>query len=250
MDRSLDEVISDRQDLFNTIASLRKRPSIRYDRAGRSTGVATVILPTLAAAKEAIREFDGANAHGQPIRLTLVASVGTAATSYTTTGRPNPFEMAQKPSRSLFERISAPPSHTPGDVDDPSDGSASPDRIRARRADVLTKPVPEGIDRYVPGGRAPRRDIRGEHETGRSGGRRPGARRDHDGRDGGRKERGGRADGGDGRGGRRNGRPKKTQEELDAEMEDYWGGNAGPQNGQTGTATAEATVDGDVDMIE
>ena len=64
-----------------------------------------------------------------------------------------------------------------------------------------------------------------------------------------------------------NGRPRKTQEELDREMEDYWGskadetpvvgnGNAGANGvAQTGIAVVEqpneAIVDdGDIDMIE
>jgi THO complex subunit 4 len=44
----------------------------------------------------------------------------------------------------------------------------------------------------------------------------------------------------------KDGRPKKTQEELDAEMEDYWGAK---ENGTT-TETAPAVVQDDVDMIE
>jgi THO complex subunit 4 len=46
----------------------------------------------------------------------------------------------------------------------------------------------------------------------------------------------------------RDGRPKKTQEELDAEMEDYWGGK---ENGASNDAPAEAApaVD-DVEMVE
>ena len=43
----------------------------------------------------------------------------------------------------------------------------------------------------------------------------------------------------------RDGRPKKTQEELDAEMEDYW---VAKENG-TETVAAPAPAD-DVDMIE
>lgn len=65
-------------------------------------------------------------------------------------------------------------------------------------------------------------------------GRRPGARRE-------RGERGGRG------GGERlakDGRPKKTQEELDAEMEDYWGEK------ENGNGTAAEAPQGDVDMIE
>lgn len=65
-----------------------------------------------------------------------------------------------------------------------------------------------------------------------------------------------------------NGRPRKTQEELDAEMEDYWGGNkegegvaageqvaaGGAQNGVADTNAAadvpDVMLDGDIEMIE
>ena len=46
--------------------------SLRYDRAGRSDGNAFVTYAKVADARTAIREFDGANAKGQPIRLTLL----------------------------------------------------------------------------------------------------------------------------------------------------------------------------------
>lgn len=48
----------------------------------------------------------------------------------------------------------------------------------------------------------------------------------------------------------KDGRPKKTQEELDAEMEDYWGSK---ENGTETTAPAAAAASApqdDVDMIE
>jgi hypothetical protein len=44
--------------------------NLRYDRAGRSDGTAFVTYEFLSDARLAIREFDGANAKGQPIRLT------------------------------------------------------------------------------------------------------------------------------------------------------------------------------------
>lgn len=61
-----------------------------------------------------------------------------------------------------------------------------------------------------------------------------------------------------------NGRPRKTQEELDKEMEDYWGsrdevlaagngaGNGVVQNGSGGVEEPVEVVmdDGDIDMIE
>jgi len=55
------------------------------------------------------------------------------------------------------------------------------------------------------------------------------------------------------------GRPRKTQQELDAEMEDYWGSKeeAAKQNGAkvgasetSGTGTTTAVNDDDIDMVE
>ncbi|EHL02625.1 putative mRNA export protein mlo3 [Glarea lozoyensis 74030] len=61
MDRALDEIVSERHDLFNRIGPVLKL-SLVYDRAGRSEGVAYVTYESPADAKRAIREFDGANA--------------------------------------------------------------------------------------------------------------------------------------------------------------------------------------------
>ena len=55
-----------------------------------------------------------------------------------------------------------------------------------------------------------------------------------------------------------NGRPRKTQEELDREMEDYWGSKGhgnGAVNGDAGVEKSEEAVapvlaeDDDIDMI-
>lgn len=46
-----------------------------------------------------------------------------------------------------------------------------------------------------------------------------------------------------------NGRPRKTQEELDKEMEDYWGGKQEEANGGAASEPAPDVVDDDVDMI-
>lgn len=229
-----------KQDLFTRIGPILSI-SLRYDRAGRSDGTAFVTYELLSDARLAIREFDGANAKGLPIRLTLLP---TAPAKPTITR--NPFDTAQKPSRSLFDRIEAPKGRT---------RSASPDRPRPTDT---TKPAPEGIDRYVPGQRSrspPPRRSRDDRDRGS--GRRPGARREDSGPGRGR----GRGRG-EGRG-TANGRPRKTQEELDAEMEDYWGakGNdkaevkAGVQNASVGGNNDDAggeTVfdDGDIEMIE
>ncbi|KAL9613850.1 MAG: hypothetical protein Q9167_001648 [Letrouitia subvulpina] len=210
--------------------------SLRFDRAGRSLGTAFVTYKFLDDARLAIREFDGANANGQPIRLTLLPtgpSLDVRGRGSASVPR-NPFDTIERPSRSLFDRIDNPiygrgsrsraarsrsRSHSPG---------------RVRRSDT-SRPTPNGIDRYVP---PPRGTSRARS---RSLGRR--------GEDGGRRGRGGGRD--------TNGRPRKTQEELDQEMEDYWGpagqnkavdAPAGPANGASGVTARNEVVDEDIDM--
>lgn len=131
--------------------------------------------------------------------------------------RRNPFDSAPRPPRSLADRITLPA--------DARSRSDSPNRNSNRRG-----AAPSNVDRYVPG-----QDSRSRSPMPRRReGRRPGARRE-------RGERGGR-------GGERiakDGRPKKTQEELDAEMEDYWGAKE-----NANATAAEAAPQEDVDMIE
>ncbi|KAF5134253.1 Aly/REF export factor 2 [Metarhizium anisopliae] len=188
----------DLDELFARIGRVSKL-NLRYDRAGRSEGVAYVTYEQREDAEEAIKQFDGANANVMP-------------------GRP------------LAERISAPGGRA---------RSTSP-RRRLEDEDAARK----GIDRYIPGRRSrspmPRR-------SGGRGGRRPGARRE-----------GGNNSNEGGRGGRGNPRGKKTQEELDAEMADYFGGSGhdsaaadAPANGAAPvTEAAPAAGTDDIDMIE
>lgn len=180
----------------------------------------------MADAQRAIDEFDGANAHGQPITLTLLGPNG---------GRGG--EDGAK-ARSLFDRIRT---------------ASPPDAKR----DPTRKPTPPGIDRYVPPERrrAVKEDEEGEEEEVRPrerGGRRNGGRREggrgmrsssapgRSGRDRRGEERGGRS----GNGG--SVRPKKTVEELDAEMNDYFGAaNEEPVAAGATGATAPAAAGGD-----
>ncbi|KAI0022403.1 hypothetical protein F4780DRAFT_196189 [Xylariomycetidae sp. FL0641] len=156
-----------------------------YDRAGRSEGIAYVTVAEYQDAQKAIRKFDGANAKGQPIHLSILPS---------------------KSSRSLAERITRPRSRSPNH---------------------------EGIDRYVP----PRSRRGRGGGGGGGGGRRPGARREAD-----TSERDSNRTG-------RDGRPKKTQEELDADMDDYWKPGGGAETAAADNGQAAPTGD-DVDMIE
>ncbi|KAG6089680.1 hypothetical protein E4U15_001943 [Claviceps sp. LM218 group G6] len=204
----------DLDELFSRIGPVSKL-NLRYDRAGRSEGTAYVTYDRKEHAEEAVRQFDGANANGQPIKLKLLPSR-------------NPFDTAVMPGRPLAERVSNPGGRA---------RSASPHN-RLRGDDASRR----GIDRYTPSGQsknsAPRR------RGGREEGRRPGARREREGNG---------QDGARG-GGRSNPRVKKTQEELDAEMEDYFGGDSNEavpviQAFSDGAAPPPPDTE-DIDMIE
>lgn len=164
-------------------------------------------------AQEAVREFDGANAKGQPIHLKILPP-----------RRRNGFDTAVGSGRPLAERVSI-------------SGARNRSRSRSPDRDYADEAARKNIDRYVPGGRRSRSPVRNRRRG--EGGRRPGARR---GGTGGAASR----DDGDKRG--RDGRPKKTQEELDAEMEDYFTGQSAVNGG--GQAAAEQAVEEDIDMIE
>ncbi|MCJ1468425.1 hypothetical protein MMC07_007053 [Pseudocyphellaria aurata] len=241
----------DLEDLFTRIGPVSAL-SLRFDRAGRSSGTAFVTYASIHDARTAIREFDGANANGQPIRLTLTPTAPAASTSDSSIARGrggavrNPFDTAVKPGRSLFERVENP------ERDDRRGRITGSGRSRSRspgapRRTNTSKPAPEGVDRYVP----PPADSRNGRRR-RSRTRSPIVR--------------GRREGWEERGRGRvvvNGRVRKTQEELDQEMEDYWGGGnkadgAGAAGKSTvdGDAAAMSTAvqpvadDGDIDMIE
>ncbi|RDW74348.1 putative RNA binding protein [Aspergillus mulundensis] len=232
---------TDLEELFCRIGSI-SNVSLVYDRAGRSEGVAYVTYNRHSDARTAIEEFDGANAKGQPIRISITSS-GPRRDR-------NPFESVAKPRGSLFDRVERPRdarSLSPESRSESAEGAGRRRRGRRgpgggsyRRSDV-SKPAPDHIDRYIPG----------QQPSGRRGGG------------------GGRRQGGENRGeGRRGGnpRPKKTQEQLDQEMEDYWGSNAGTTEQaaapeQTAAEPAPATIaavpaaaapagDDDIDMIE
>ncbi|KAI8217426.1 putative RNA-binding protein [Colletotrichum sp. SAR 10_77] len=222
----------DLEELFNRIGPVVKL-DLKYDRAGRSEGIAFVTMSTREDAQEAIKEFDGANANGQPIKLSFMSGGHGGRSSR------NPFDSAVMPGRPLSERISAP-------------GGRSRSMSPGRKYD-MDDAASKGIDRYIPGTRSRSPMPRRRGGGGGGGGRRPGARRE-----GQRDQEGGRGGGGGGGGGgRSNGRTRKTQEELDAEMADYFGGgNSGEtapeaNGGANAAGAAAATVPtDDIDMIE
>ncbi|OGE57562.1 hypothetical protein PENARI_c002G02175 [Penicillium arizonense] len=221
---------ADLEDLFGRIGPVSDL-SLSYDRAGRSEGVAHITYARLKDAHTSIQEFDGANAKGQPIRLSLVPGRRER----------NPFDSVQHPKSSLFDRVERPRDGRSLSPRSDDEGGRRRRGGGRHRSDV-TKPAPEHIDRYVPGERSQR--------SGRS------PRRNGGGRRNGREPRSQPTDGSNRRS---NARPRKTQEELDQEMEDYWGTAGGgdqeaapvqdaPQ--QAAPATSAPVADHDIDMIE
>jgi len=215
----------DLEGLFSKIGPIVSL-DMKYDRAGRSEGTAFVTYESAQDATLAIREYDGANANGQPIRLTRLPGGP----------RRNPFDTAVMPGRSLAERITVPAGRS---------RSLSPGR-NARESDE--EAARRGIDRYRPGGNNSRSRSPAPPRR-REGGRRPGGRREGGGRRGERPERTERPE----KGGKPGARPKKTQEELDAEMDNYFAGNSGEaQHGEApaSTSNGNAAANEDIDMIE
>jgi THO complex subunit 4 len=234
------------QELFERIGPLVSARML-YDRMDRSQGTAFVTYQDPRDARNAIREYDGANASGQPIRLTLLpAGPAEGRNNGPAASKGSLFERVERPSRSLFERIESAPRR-----------GGRQDRSFSPEKDNRHLRVPDNIDRYVPGqSRDSRSPIDGRRGGGgrERGGRRPGARREESGRGGGRggrREDTGRAAGP---------RGKKTAEQLDAEMDDYFGGNgsaaaygvaAQTESVQNGGGAAPAVArDDDIDMIE
>ncbi|KAJ9666241.1 hypothetical protein H2201_003675 [Coniosporium apollinis] len=259
---------SDLRELFARIGRVQS-VELLYDRSDRSKGIAYVVYTDLRDARTAIREFDGANANGQPIRLTLIPQAPAKAPE----PRRNPFDSVTLPGRSLFDRIERDRSASPGSERERETGGRRRGGRRddgVRHSDV-SRPAPEHIDRYVPGQRDSRSGSRRRSPLpprggGRDGGRRPGGRREQSGRM--NRDEDGRP--------MVQGRPRKTAEELDAEMADYWGsaeggrtaaaggnangaaagsgmvGGSGVTNGapEIRGATSAINVDDDIDMIE
>lgn len=226
------------QGLFERVgpvASVR----LLYDRADRSQGTAFVTYEDSRDARDAIADFNGQNANGQPIRISMMPT-GPSGPPIAPASK-SMFDRIERPPRSMFDRIEG------GGLgrSDSRDGGSRPRRRERSDSPRKSRQTPEGVDRYVPGRGSSRSPIR-RRGTPREPGRRPGARREESGR-GGRGGRGGRRD----EEGRPivGGRPKKTAEELDAEMEDYWGSKSGEKsNGQNGAGEA-APADDDTDMV-
>lgn len=177
-------------------------------------------------ARDAFEKFDGCPANGQAIRLTIMPS--------------DPAERGPPP-RALADRVERPPRSIFDRIESGRDDSRDDGRRRRVRSD---SPRKQAVDSYMPRSRSPVR--RRGTPRGRGEGRRPGEKRE---------ERSGRPAREPREPRKRTdeegrplvgGRPRKTAEELDAEMNDYWGNKDEPAAAESnGTA---AVANGDIDM--
>ncbi|KAG5219858.1 THO complex [Salix suchowensis] len=73
------------QAIFGQIGTLISEPFIRYDRSGRSTGVAIVTYETTEEASKALKQFNGLLAKGQPMEISFDTSAPRPSRKSTTT---------------------------------------------------------------------------------------------------------------------------------------------------------------------
>ncbi|KAI7557287.1 hypothetical protein KC346_g23285, partial [Hortaea werneckii] len=73
---------------------------LNYDRMDRSTGMAYVTYADYRDARDAVEDYDGQNANGLPIKITILPQAPAAATR-----GPSLFDRIERPPRSLFDRL-------------------------------------------------------------------------------------------------------------------------------------------------
>ncbi|PFH50617.1 hypothetical protein AMATHDRAFT_144697, partial [Amanita thiersii Skay4041] len=100
--------------IFGQIGTLVREPLIRYDRSGRSSGVAIISFETTAEATRAKKQFDGILAKGQPMSI-----------AYDTVP-PRARRSASAPNQSLLNRIQKPALLERLSRDDAAKASAAP----------------------------------------------------------------------------------------------------------------------------
>ncbi|KAF9269415.1 RNA-binding domain-containing protein [Marasmius fiardii PR-910] len=125
----------DLTSIFGQIGTLVREPMIRYDRSGRSSGVAIISYETPAEATRAKKQFDGILAKGQP--MSIAYDSGPPRARRAVSG-PALINRIQRPA--LKERLSADDSQIPDST------GPGPVRSRPRRRGGRTnaaRPAPK-----------------------------------------------------------------------------------------------------------
>jgi len=97
--------------IFETMGSLAREPTIRYDRSGRSLGVAQVTFVNPGDAALAHRRLDGVSAKGQPMSIVLEKGIPAPSHgNFSLEGVPTgPRAAGRGTAGSLLNRMSKPP---------------------------------------------------------------------------------------------------------------------------------------------
>ncbi|CAO1635377.1 unnamed protein product [Sympodiomycopsis kandeliae] len=196
------------RSLFSQIGPVQKS-FIKFDRSGRSTGVAIVIYQNADDAAAARQEFDGANAKGKPITISFEHMRQPRGDPHGGPGdRSKPRDLRSR--MDLLSRLGAespkPPSNAPKG---PASTSSSSDRT----------PKQQGSNRQA-------RGVGGSEGNGRRGGR------------------GGRSNGRS----KTEARGPKSASDLDAELEAFMKAPASTNAMAESVHAPQPGVDGDVEM--
>ncbi|KAI0356108.1 RNA-binding domain-containing protein [Trametes cingulata] len=118
----------DLTQIFGQIGTLVREPQIRYDRSGRSTGVAVITFETPAEATRAKKQFDGILAKNQPMSIAYDTSPPIPKGPRRTTSAPSLLNRIEKPP--LLERLSQ--NDTKPKQNTAQEGGVGPVRTKAR----------------------------------------------------------------------------------------------------------------------
>ncbi|KAI0366815.1 RNA-binding domain-containing protein [Pilatotrama ljubarskyi] len=118
----------DLTQIFGQIGTLVREPQIRYDRSGRSTGVAVITFETPAEATRAKKQFDGILAKNQPMSIAYDTSPPIPKGPRRATSAPSLLNRIEKPP--LLERLSQ--NETKPKQTSAHQGGVGPVRTKAR----------------------------------------------------------------------------------------------------------------------
>ncbi|KAH9919816.1 uncharacterized protein B0H18DRAFT_881551, partial [Fomitopsis serialis] len=128
----------DLAQIFGQAGTLVREPLIRYDRSGRSSGVAVVTYETSSEAASAKTRFDGKLAKGQPMSITFYQPAATPPRNPRRGGAPTSL-MQRIEKAPLLDRLSGAPKSQP------ARNGTGPIRNKAPRpARVPKKPKTQG----------------------------------------------------------------------------------------------------------
>ncbi|EKM58049.1 uncharacterized protein PHACADRAFT_206888 [Phanerochaete carnosa HHB-10118-sp] len=123
----------DLTQVFGIIGTLVREPLIRYDRSGRSTGIAIISYETAAEAKQALAQYNGKLCKGQPMSIEFDSGPPPRARR---ASAPSLINRIQKPN--LLDRLGGSDSQAQ-DTRVSTNGTGP---IRTKRGDRDRKPAP------------------------------------------------------------------------------------------------------------